>query len=102
MVVDKNKFKQYDTDTNGILSEEELKVAQYVTELELKEEKSEAQKKMAWTSIATMVVFTAMLFSSFISTERVDALSDILGIFYITQAGIVGAYMGVTAWMSKK
>jgi len=102
MVVDKNKFKQYDTDTNGILSEEELKVAQYVTELELKEEKSEAQKKMAWTSIATMIVFTTALFSSVISTERVDALSDILGIFYITQAGIVGAYMGVTAWMSKK
>lgn len=71
-------------------------------ELELREEKAEAQKRMAWTSIGSMVVFTLALFSSFVPVERVDALSDLLGIFYVTQAGIVGAYMGVTAWMSRK
>jgi hypothetical protein len=26
----------------------------------------------------------------------------LLGLFYIAQAGVVGAYMGATAWMSKK
>jgi len=32
----------------------------------------------------------------------VSALADLLGLFYIAQAGVVGAYMGVSAWMSRK
>jgi hypothetical protein len=38
----------------------------------------------------------------FVPETRVTALGEILGLFYIAQAGIVGAYMGVTAWMSRK
>jgi len=38
----------------------------------------------------------------FMSVERINALSDISNLFYLSGAGIVGAYMGTTAWMSKK
>jgi hypothetical protein len=34
--------------------------------------------------------------------ERIAALADISNLFYISGAGIVGAYMGTTAYMSKK
>jgi hypothetical protein len=34
--------------------------------------------------------------------DRIQALSDISNLFYISGAGIVGAYMGTTAWMSRK
>ena len=44
--------------------------------------------------------FTAAMF--FIDVERVKALADISNLFYISGAGIVGAYMGTTAWMNKK
>ena len=71
-------------------------------ELELREEKSEAQKKMAWVALGTMIVFTAILFTPSVSEGRVSALADLLGLFYIAQAGVVGAYMGVSAWMSRK
>ena len=47
-------------------------------------------------------IFSAFLFMPIIKETRVQALGDILGLFYIAQAGIVGAYMGVTAWMSRK
>lgn len=95
-------IEKYDRDGDGKLSEQEIETAQYATELELREEKAEAQKRMAWISIVSMILFTLALFTPIVSVERVDALSDLLGLFYITQAGIVGAYMGVTAWMSKK
>ena len=71
-------------------------------ELELREEKSEAQKRMAWLAIGSMIIFSACLFMPIIPESRVNALGEILGLFYIAQAGIVGAYMGVTAWMSRK
>jgi hypothetical protein len=49
-----------------------------------------------------MVVFTIVLFSPVISDSRVSALADLLGLFYIAQAGVVGAFMGMSAWMNRK
>ncbi len=37
----------------------------------------------------------------FCDIERVQALADISNLFYISGAGIVGAYMGASAFMSK-
>ena len=47
-------------------------------------------------------MFSMALFTPFVSERRVSALADLLGLFYISQAGVVGAYMGVSAWMSRK
>jgi hypothetical protein len=55
---------------------------------------------MARYTLIAMGVFTAAMF--FVPIERVQALSDISNLFYISGAGIVGAYMGTTAWMNKK
>ena len=57
---------------------------------------------MAWAAMIAMIIGTIILFTPIVTENRVNALSDLLGLFYISQAGIVGAYMGVTAWMSKK
>ena len=42
-----------------------------------------------------------MLFMPFIPDERIKLLGSVSDLFYITGAGIVGAYMGVSAWMAK-
>ena len=94
--------KHFDKNNDGVLDEEEIKAAMEITELELREEKAEAQKRMAWVAMGSMLIFTIGLFTPVVSVDRVNALSDLLGLFYIAQAGVVGAYMGVSAWMSKK
>tara|TARA_R110001599_G_scaffold291358_1_gene494820 strand:+ start:2170 stop:2490 length:321 start_codon:yes stop_codon:yes gene_type:complete len=95
-------YAKYDINNDGTVSDEEIKRHQELIELELREEKSEAQKQMAWVAMASMIVGTTLLFTPIIPDTRVTALSDLLGLFYIAQAGVVGAYMGVTAWMNKK
>lgn len=95
-------YAQFDLDGDGTVSDEEIKRAQDMLEIELREEKSEAQKRMAWVAMVSMIGFSAVLFSPAVSETRVAALADLLGLFYIAQAGVVGAYMGVSAWMSKK
>jgi len=37
----------------------------------------------------------------FVDIERVKALADISNLFYISGAGIVGAYMGASAFMNR-
>jgi len=95
-------LKQYDLNNSGDVSEEEMKRATEILELELREEKAEAQKRMSWVSILSMVLFTAVLFTPVVSESRVNALGDLLGLFYLGQASIVGFYFGAQAYMSRK
>ena len=95
-------YNEFDLDGDGTVSDEEIKRSQDMLEIELREEKSEAQKRMAWGVMGSMIVFSMALFTPFVSESRVSALADLLGLFYIAQAGVVGAYMGVSAWMSRK
>lgn len=90
-----------DADKDGKIGKADIRASDKLLELELREEKADSQRRMAWAAIISMIVFTLMLFSPMVSDSRVSALADLLGLFYIAQAGVVGAYMGVTAWMSK-
>lgn len=100
----KNKnrlIKNYDLTGDGKISESELIANKKLIDLDIKEKRATTQKKMAWVSMITMIVFTVLLFSPLISDTRVAALSELLGLFYLANSGIVGAYMGFQTWMSK-
>ena len=96
-----SRYNRYDTDYDGTVDDDEIDNAQEMLELELREEKADAHRRMAWAAMISMIVFTIALFLPVVSESRVSALADLLGLFYIAQAGVVGAYMGVTAWMSR-
>jgi uncharacterized membrane protein YqjE len=89
----------FDVDKDGKVTPEEVERKERMLEIELREEKADAQKRMAWVAMLTMIVFSALLFSPIISDGRVSALADLLGLFYIAQTGVVAAYMGATAYM---
>lgn len=93
--------KKYDLNSDGNYSEQELFFAAELRKAKADERKQRHQRNMAWFALLSIVVFTALLFTPIISVERVDSLSSILDVFYITMAAVVGAFMGVTAWMSR-
>ena len=96
MVVD------FDIDGDGKITTDEVAMKERMLEVELREEKAESQKKMAWIAMVMMIGFTVVLFTPLMSDTRVAALADLLGLFYIAQTGIVAAYMGATAYMAGK
>lgn len=91
---------KYDLDNTGDVTSDEIARVRDIVEVEILGQRARTQKKMAWMAMISMLVFTVLLFSPLVSDGRVSALADLLGLFFIAQAGIVGAYMGVTAWMS--
>ena len=95
-------YAKYDINHDGTVSDEEMARNKELLELELQEENSETKKQMARQAMVAMNMGTILLFTPVIPDSRVSALSDLLGLFYIALAGVVGAYMGVSAWMSKK
>ena len=57
---------------------------------------------MSCVALLGMVGFTGLLFSPIIPVERVNALGDLLGLYYIGQASVIGFYFGAQAYMSRK
>ena len=96
----KSEYDKYDLDGDGVVTDEELAHAKEIRQAEHEMRKLRAQRRMATASLAAMGAFTVAMF--IVPIERVSALADISNLFYISGAGIVGAYMGTTAWMSRK
>ena len=95
----KSKYAEYDIDGDGVVSDDELSHIKEIKETETKLRKNLAQLRMARYTLLGMGVFTLAMF--IVPIERVEALADISNLFYISGAGIVGTYMGTTAYMTK-
>lgn len=93
---------KYDKDKDGHVSQEDLDKHRMIIEIELGEEKARTQKRMAWMALYAIIGVTCYLLLPFISDSRVAAIADLLGLFYVSLAGIVAAYFGVTAWVQNQ
>ena len=91
-------FEDLDLDGDGIVSDQEIKALEAI---EMRE-KMDAQRQMAWISLIAMIIFTMAVFLPIFPDSRIKALADLFGLFYIGMAGVVGAFMGMTAYMSAK
>ena len=91
-----------ETDAAKSLREREISNSRELLEIELREEKSNAQRRMAWVAMVAMVAASVALYTPLVPIERVNALSGLLSGFYVAQAGIVAAYMGFSAMLGKK
>jgi type IV secretory pathway component VirB8 len=99
-----SKFEKYDLD-----GDEEMSQAEKLHEIEQEDLKAKAevrkmaaQRRMAWIALASMLIFTVILMFPIIPDTRVKLLGDLSSLFYVAMAGVVGAYMGMTAYMSRK
>ena len=92
-------YAEYDEDGDGVVTDEELSHMKEIKETETKLRKNLAQLRLARYTLIGMGVFTVAMF--FVPLERVEALADISNLFYISGAGIVGTYMGTTAYLTK-
>ena len=92
---------EYDLDGDNEITNEELQQAKEIKETETALRKNLAQLRMARYTLIAMGLFTFMMFMPFISIERINALAEISSLFYISGAGIVGTYMGTSAYMAK-
>ncbi len=98
--LEKNSIlNEYDLDGDNEITNEELQQAKEIKETETKLRKNLAQLRMARYTLIGMGIFTVAMF--LVPIERVNALSDISNLFYISGAGIVGTYMGTSAYMQK-
>tara|TARA_B100000965_G_scaffold385468_1_gene386685 strand:+ start:166 stop:504 length:339 start_codon:yes stop_codon:yes gene_type:complete len=93
-----SKFNDLDVNNDGVVSDAEMEHYQLAEEVKRQNRKQMHQRNMAWVALGSMVGFTAVMFTPVIPDERIQLLSDISNLFYLAQAGIVGAFMGFAAF----
>jgi len=93
-------YEGYDVDGDGVVSDDELATVKAIHETEVAGEKADAQRHMAWVALVSIILFTIILFLPVVPDARVKLLGDLSSLFYIAMAGVIGAYMGMTAYMS--
>lgn len=77
-------------------------VAERLKRLELQEMKDTNQVWLAWAAMISMTLVTGLLFAPWIPDTRILALKDILDLYYVAQASVIGMYMGAKAFMTRK
>lgn len=85
-------MEQRDLDNNGIVD---------TVEQQLYERKAVNRRRMAWVALIAMIV-TSILLMFVVPSDRITLLEEILAMYFIALGSIVGAYVGISTWMTKK
>ena len=93
-----SKYNEMDANKDGVISDIEIDSWQQTEEVKRINRKQMHQRNMAWTALVSMLLFTVIMFTPFVPDERIKLLTDISNLFYLAQAGIVGAFMGFAAF----
>lgn len=59
------------------------------------------RRKMAWTSLISMIVFV-LLVMFVVPESRLEMITEMLSWYFLAGVSVIGAYMGVTAWADVK
>lgn len=86
-----NNKEQVDIDNDGKVSEQELRIY---------EMRAANRRRMAWVSLLAMILTSAALIF-IVPDSRLDKLKDLLDLYWIALGGVVGAYVGISAWTKK-
>jgi len=83
---------------------EELKYKETELRIENEDKKEDAQRKMAWASLAGMLTFPVIvILSSFIGLDKAaEILGDMAAVYFVSVAAIIAAFYGKEAYTKGK
>ena len=86
-----NLKEEIDVNGDGIVN---------VKEIEIYEQRATNRRKMAWLSLVAMII-SAFLIMFLVPDERLEKIKDMLDLYWIALGGVVGAYVGISAWTKR-
>jgi NADH:ubiquinone oxidoreductase subunit E len=65
------------------------------------ERKAVNRRRMAWLSLIAMIS-SAFALMFFVPESRLEKIKDMLDLYWIALGGVVGTYVGISTWMTKR
>lgn len=91
-----------DTDQDGVIDKEDVELSAKISELQDASRKHLAQLRLARYAMVFMAVYTLLLFAPFISDKRIELLTAVSDLLYISLCSVICAFFGFTSYMQRK
>ena len=98
-----SKYAKFDSNGDGIVSDEEFKLEEQQIRLENEDKREDAQRNMAWFALAGMLLypFAVVLAVAFGLDSAAKILGDMAATYFVSVAAIVAAFYGTQAYSKK-
>lgn len=98
-----SKYAAFDTDGDGVVTDEEMAQAEKMIKIENEDKKQDAQRNMAWFALAGMLLypFSVVLASALGLESAADILGGMASVYFVSVAAIVAAFYGTQAYSAK-
>tara|TARA_R110002073_G_scaffold307760_1_gene477511 strand:+ start:114 stop:440 length:327 start_codon:yes stop_codon:yes gene_type:complete len=95
------EFEKADADKNGSIDQQEwsaLELEDRRRRLDDEDSKRDQQRRMVWFALFGMLLYPFSIIVTAVTglSEATAALSSIAGVYFVSVAGIVGVFFGVT------
>lgn len=96
-------MKAADLDGNGSVTHEELEIQRKILEIQDEDAMRDAQRKMAWFALFGMLLYPfAVVLSVLLGlAEASKILGSMASVYFVSVAGVVSVFMGVTKLAKK-
>jgi hypothetical protein len=105
-----SKYEKFDADGDGIITDDELKMAEEINRIEFErvqmenqDKREDAQRGMAWFALFGMLLYPiSVVVASWLGLESgASVLGDMAPTYFVSVAAIVAAFYGSQAYTSK-
>ena len=83
------------------MTEHELELEKKRLEIDNLDKRSDQQRTIVWVAVVAILSVTIIMMLPILSPERLETLSNVMEMFYITQAGIIMTFFGSQAVMTR-
>ena len=106
-----SKYEKYDTNNDGVVSDEEMKEAHKLLQLEQErirfeneDKKEDAQRNMAWFALSGMLLYpVCVIVAELIHlTKASEILGDMAATYFVSVAAIVAAFYAKEGYVKGK
>ena len=99
-----SEYAEFDSDGDGILSDDEIETSKELLELRLYHKRADAQRGMSWFALWGMLLYPSLVVASefFGLSQAAKILGDMAAVYFVSVAGILAAFFGAQAWSSRR
>ena len=99
-----SEYAEFDSDGDGILSDDEIETSKELLELRLYDESADAQRGMSWFALWGMLLYPSLVVASefFGLSQAAKILGDMAAVYFVSVAGLLAAFFGAQAWSSRR
>ena len=99
-----SSYEKYDSDGDGVVSDDEIAASERLQELEVLHEKADAQRNMCWLALLGMLMYPSLVVISdlFGLNKAADVLGDMSSIYFVSVGGLISVWFSAQAYTNSK